>query len=136
MIIQKKIQHLTELLESYNYQYYVLDDPSVSDAEYDQIFQQLLSLEKDNPEFSDGNTSTQKMGGLALSKFEQVTHRLPMLSLDNMFTERALADSIQRATDLANSDECVFCIEPKLDGSAASIIYGNGVIVQAATRGD
>ncbi|MEH6453482.1 MAG: NAD-dependent DNA ligase LigA, partial [Psychromonas sp.] len=136
MQIKNEIQQLTELLENYNYQYYVLDDPSVPDAEYDQVFQKLLKLESENPEFADTNSPTQKVGGIALSKFDQVTHRLPMLSLDNVFTETALADFIQRAADRAGSREPMFCIEPKLDGLAASIMYENGVLVQAATRGD
>ena len=136
MSIQKKIQQLTELLENYNYQYYVLDDPSVPDAEYDQVFQQLLALEKAHPEFFDINSPTRKVGGLALSKFDQVTHRLPMLSLDNVFTEQGLADFMQRAIDPSGNSKCTFCIEPKLDGLAASIIYENGQLIQAATRGD
>ncbi|HEY5714924.1 MAG TPA: NAD-dependent DNA ligase LigA [Psychromonas sp.] len=135
MSIEKQVQKLTALLEEYNYQYYVLDNPSVTDSEYDRIFQQLLALEKAHPEYLNVNSPTQKVGGVALSKFEQVTHRLPMLSLDNVFTEQALSDFLQRAIERSN-EQCAFCIEPKLDGLAASIIYENGLLVQAATRGD
>jgi len=136
MSIHNEIQQLSKQLENYNYQYYVLDEPSVPDAEYDRVFQQLVTLEQANPEFLSPNSPTQKVGGLALSKFEQVTHQLPMLSLDNVFEAPALKDFMARAQDKASSANIAFCIEPKLDGLAASIIYENGVLVQAATRGD
>jgi len=136
MSINNEIQQLTEQLENYNYQYYVLDEPSVPDAEYDRLFQQLVKLEQENPELLSANSPTQKVGGLALSKFEQVTHQLPMLSLDNVFEAPALKDFMARAQDKASSANIDFCIEPKLDGLAASIIYENGLLVQAATRGD
>lgn len=136
MSINNEIQQLSEQLENYNYQYYVLDEPSVPDAEYDRIFHKLVKLEKDNPMLLNVNSPTQKVGGLALSKFEQVTHQLPMLSLDNVFEAPALKDFMLRAQDKATTNKIVFCIEPKLDGLAASIIYENGLLVQAATRGD
>jgi len=136
MSIHNEIQQLSKQLENYNYQYYVLDEPSVPDAEYDRVFQQLVTLEQANPEFLSPNSPTQQVGGLALSKFEQVTHQLPMLSLDNVFEAPALKDFMARAQDKASSANIAFCIEPKLDGLAASIIYENGVLVQAATRGD
>lgn len=136
MSIENEIQQLSEQLENYNYQYYVLDDPSVPDAEYDRIFQALVTLEQQNPALRSANSPTQKVGGLALSKFEQVTHQLPMLSLDNVFDAAALKDFMARAQDKATQANIDFCIEPKLDGLAASIIYENGLLVQAATRGD
>lgn len=136
MSIHNEIKQLSEQLENYNYQYYVLDEPSVPDAEYDRIFQQLLTLEKENPELLLPNSPTQKVGGLALSKFEQVTHEMPMLSLDNVFEAQTLKDFMSRAQHKSNHDNIAFCIEPKLDGLAASIIYENGLLVQAATRGD
>ncbi|MCW8994878.1 MAG: NAD-dependent DNA ligase LigA, partial [Psychromonas sp.] len=127
---------LSELLEEYNYQYYVLDNPSVPDSEYDRLFKQLQQLEQQNPELLSANSPTQKVGGVALTKFEQVTHRQPMLSLDNVFEQQALIDFMQRAEDKSNASEIAFCVEPKLDGLAASIIYEQGFLVQAATRGD
>jgi len=137
MSIKNEIQQLSEQLENYNYQYYVLDDPTVPDAEYDRVFQQLVKLEQQHPELLLTNSPTQKVGGLALSKFEQVTHQLPMLSLDNVFDAQSLKDFMKRAQDKAvNTHNIAFCIEPKLDGLAASIIYENGFLVQAATRGD
>jgi len=138
MSIQNEIQQLSEQLENYNYQYYVLDDPSVPDAEYDRVFQVLLKLENETDGFPLTNSPTQKVGGLALSKFEQVTHELPMLSLDNVFEAQTLKDFMARALDKSDSstENMAFCIEPKLDGLAASIIYEHGSLVQAATRGD
>ncbi|PKF60391.1 DNA ligase [Psychromonas sp. psych-6C06] len=136
MSIENEIEQLSEQLESYNYQYYVLDNPSVPDAEYDRVFQKLLALETNTEGHPLPSSPTQKVGGVALSKFEQVTHEIPMLSLDNVFEAQALKDFMKRAQDKSTSAEIEFCIEPKLDGLAASIIYENGVLVQAATRGD
>lgn len=133
---KQQIEQFSRLLEEYNYQYYVQDAPSVPDAEYDRIFKALQKLEVDHPELLKVNSPTQKVGGLALSKFEQVTHQLPMLSLDNVFDAESLNDFMQRAMDKSSLAETAFCIEPKLDGLAASIIYENGLLVQAATRGD
>ena len=135
-VAEQKIKELSTLLEEYNYQYYVQDAPSVPDAEYDRVFHELKQLEIDYPSLLSANSPTQKVGGAALSKFEQVTHELPMLSLDNVFDSDSLNDFMQRVMDKSNLAETAFCIEPKLDGLAASIIYENGVLVQAATRGD
>ena len=134
--IEVEIKALSKILEDYNYQYYVLDEPSVPDAEYDRIFQSLLALETDHPQFLSVNSPTQKVGGAALSKFEQVTHEMPMLSLDNVFESSALIDFMDRAKSKVDKLPVAFCVEPKLDGLAASIIYENGILVQAGTRGD
>lgn len=135
MAIALQVKKLTEQLEEYNYQYYVLDEPSISDAQYDAVFQQLKAIESEHPHLLHENSPTQKVGGQALSKFEQVAHEMPMLSLDNMFNDEALQAFIQRASD-KSIKEVAFCIEPKLDGLAVSIIYEHGLLVQAATRGD
>ena len=132
----QEIQQYSELLEEYNYQYYVQDTPSVPDAEYDRIFKALQQLETEYPALLLANSPTQKVGGAALSKFDQVTHQLPMLSLDNVFDSESLNDFMQRVMDKSTLAETAFCIEPKLDGLAASIIYENGLLIQAATRGD
>ncbi|MEL0629598.1 NAD-dependent DNA ligase LigA [Psychromonas aquatilis] len=133
---KQQIQEISSLLEEYNYQYYVQDAPTVPDAEYDRLFHTLKQLETDYPELLSANSPTQKVGGTPLSKFEQVTHKIPMLSLDNVFDETSLNDFMKRVMDKSTLDETAFCIEPKLDGLAASIIYENGLLVQAATRGD
>ncbi|MDN2663074.1 NAD-dependent DNA ligase LigA [Psychromonas sp. 14N.309.X.WAT.B.A12] len=135
-VAEQKVKELSALLEEYNYQYYVQDAPSVPDAEYDRVFHELKQLETEYPNLLSANSPTQKVGGTALSKFEQVTHQLPMLSLDNVFDSDSLNDFMQRVMDKSSLTETAFCIEPKLDGLAASIIYENGVLVQAATRGD
>jgi len=102
----------------------------------DLLFQQLQKLEFENPTLLSANSPTQKVGGVALSKFEQVTHQKPMLSLDNVFNEQALIDFIARTNNKSADKNETFCIEPKLDGLAVSIIYENGLLIQAATRGD
>ncbi len=94
MTIKTEITTLSTLLEDYNYQYYVLDNPTVPDSEYDRVFQQLQKLENEHPQYISSNSPTQKVGGVALSKFDQVTHQQPMLSLDNTFTEQGLSDFI------------------------------------------
>ncbi len=136
MTIKTEITTLSTLLEDYNYQYYVLDNPTVPDSEYDRVFQQLQKLENEHPQYISSNSPTQKVGGVALSKFDQVTHQQPMLSLDNTFTEQGLSDFIDRAIEKSATNDIAFCIEPKLDGLAVSIIYEDGIFIQAATRGD
>jgi DNA ligase (NAD+) len=135
--ISEQINHLRTLLEQHNYNYYVLDTPSIPDAEYDRLLRELSALETQNPEFLSADSPTQKVGGAALSKFEQVAHQVPMLSLDNAFSEDEFTGFNRRIKDrLMSTDELTFCCEPKLDGLAVSIIYRDGVLVQAATRGD
>ncbi len=134
--IKQKISELTNTLEEYNYQYFILNTPSVPDAEYDRIFQNLLQLENSHPTLRSSNSPTQKVGSRVLSKFAQVIHKKAMLSLDNVFEPQALKNFIDRVIDKAASREIAFCIEPKLDGLAASIIYENGILIQAGTRGD
>lgn len=134
--IKDQISELTNTLDEYNYQYFVLNAPSVPDAEYDRIFQNLLQLENSHPTLRSAHSPTQKVGSSVLSKFSQVTHKKPMLSLENVFEAQALKNFISRATDKAECSTIAFCIEPKLDGLAASIIYENGILIQAGTRGD
>ena len=135
--IFEQITQLRAQLEEHNHNYYVLDAPSIPDAEYDRLMRELSALEQANPEFQSPDSPTQKVGGTALDKFEQVTHRVPMLSLDNAFSEEEFAAFNRRIKErVMNHNELTFCCEPKLDGLAVSIIYRNGVLVQAATRGD
>jgi DNA ligase (NAD+) len=135
--IFEQISQLRAQLEEHNHNYYVLDAPSIPDAEYDRLMRELSALEQANPEFQSPDSPSQKVGGAALEKFEQVTHQVPMLSLDNAFSEEEFAAFNRRIKErLMNSSELTFCCEPKLDGLAVSIIYRDGVLVQAATRGD
>ena len=135
--IQQKISALRDQIKIYNREYYVLDQPSVPDAEYDRVFRELQALEQQHPEFSSANSPTQKVGGQALDKFVQVAHEVPMLSLDNAMNEDEFVAFHKRIGDrLKTNDDFEFCCEPKLDGLAVSIIYENGEFVRAATRGD
>ena len=134
---QQKVAELRNALNEYNYQYYVLDEPSVPDAVYDRDMQALIALEKQYPTLLSPNSPSQKVGGAALSSFEQVTHDVPMLSLDNAFDEESLLAFEKRLKDrLKDSATMDFSCEPKLDGLAVSILYENGELVRAATRGD
>ena len=135
--IFEQISQLRAQLEEHNHNYYVLDAPSIPDAEYDRLMRELSTLEQANPEFQSPDSPSQKVGGAALDKFEQVTHQVPMLSLDNAFSEEEFAAFNRRIKErLMDNNELTFCCEPKLDGLAVSIIYRDGVLVQAATRGD
>jgi DNA ligase (NAD+) len=134
---QQRATYLRDLLTRYNREYYELDEPSVPDAEYDRLFRELQQLEKNYPELQHADSPTQKVGGQALEAFSQVTHEIPMLSLDNAFSEDefdAFAKRVAERLDSAN--DVAFCCEPKLDGAAVSILYENGKLVRAATRGD
>jgi len=135
--INNQIQSLKQQLEEHNYQYYVMDNPSIPDAEYDRIMRELMALEQANPEYLTADSPSQKVGGEALGKFEQVNHQVPMLSLDNAFDEAEFTAFNRRIKErLLENKELDFCCEPKLDGLAVSILYRDGVLVQAATRGD
>lgn len=134
---KQDVAALRRTLNEYNYQYYVLDDPSVPDAVYDRDMQALIALEKQYPELYSDNSPSQKVGGKALVAFEQVTHDVPMLSLDNAFDEASLLAFEKRLKDrLKDGAPLTFACEPKLDGLAVSILYENGELVRAATRGD
>lgn len=134
---KQQVAQLRNTLNEYNYQYYVLDDPSVPDAVYDRDMQALIALENQYPELHSPNSPSQKVGGAALSAFEQVTHDVPMLSLDNAFDEESLLAFEKRLKDrLKDTATLDFSCEPKLDGLAVSILYENGELVRAATRGD
>ena len=133
----QQVQQLRQQQEQYSYQYYVLDNPTVPDAEYDNLYRQLQQLEAKHPELITADSPTQRVGAAPLSKFGQVTHSIPMLSLDNAFdTDEFQAFCKRMADRLDSNTEFSFCCEPKLDGLAVSIRYENGLLVQAATRGD
>ncbi|MFC3030916.1 NAD-dependent DNA ligase LigA [Pseudoalteromonas fenneropenaei] len=135
--ILQQIHTLRAQLEEFNYQYYVLDNPTVPDAEYDRVMRELTALEAAHPEYQSVDSPSQKVGGMALAKFDQVTHSIPMLSLDNAFDDAEFTAFNRRLKErLLVSQDVAFCCEPKLDGLAVSIVYRDGVLVQAATRGD
>jgi DNA ligase (NAD+) len=134
---QKEIDTLRQLINEHNYRYHVLDDPSISDAEYDQLFQRLKMLESQYPQLISPDSPTQRVGVAALKVFAEVTHVVPMLSLDNAFNDQDILDFDKRIHDKLRIDKPIqYCCEPKLDGLAISIRYENGSLIQAATRGD
>jgi DNA ligase (NAD+) len=134
---REKIEKIKEKLNQYAYQYYVQDDPTVPDAEYDRLFHQLQQMEEAHPELKTDDSPTQRVGSVPLDAFEQVTHSKPMLSLANAFTTEALEAFDQRVHDRLKTDEPIpYACEPKLDGLALSLLYEKGVLVRAATRGD
>jgi DNA ligase (NAD+) len=135
--IQQQASNLRDLINRYNHLYYVTDNPEVTDSEYDRLFKQLQQLEADYPELLTADSPTQRVGGKALDKFSQITHVLPMLSLDNVFDADDLHAFNQRVRDRLNSTNIqTYAAEPKLDGLAISIRYEQGILMQAATRGD
>ncbi|TYA87757.1 NAD-dependent DNA ligase LigA [Aggregatibacter actinomycetemcomitans] len=136
--IQQQIDDLRKTLHHHEYQYHVLDDPQIPDSEYDRLFHQLKALEQQHPELVTADSPTQRVGARPLSEFAQIRHEIPMLSLDNAFSNEEFFSFVKRIQDrLALVPEpLTFCCEPKLDGLAVSILYVNGVLSQAATRGD
>ncbi|MBN6078576.1 NAD-dependent DNA ligase LigA [Aggregatibacter actinomycetemcomitans] len=136
--IQQQIDDLRKTLRHHEYQYHVLDDPQIPDSEYDRLFHQLKALEQQHPELVTADSPTQRAGARPLSEFAQIRHEIPMLSLDNAFSDEEFFAFVKRIQDrLALVPEpLTFCCEPKLDGLAVSILYVNGVLSQAATRGD
>ncbi|MBF0751416.1 MULTISPECIES: NAD-dependent DNA ligase LigA [unclassified Pasteurella] len=136
--IQTQLQILRKTLRQYEYEYHVLDNPSVPDSEYDRLFHQLKALELEHPEFVTSDSPTQRVGAKPLSGFSQIRHEIPMLSLDNAFSDEEFNAFVKRIEDRLTvlPNPLTFCCEPKLDGLAVSILYVNGVLTQAATRGD
>ncbi|MFT0211864.1 NAD-dependent DNA ligase LigA [Pseudomonas sp. F1_0610] len=145
--VAQRIEQLREEIRSHNYKYYVLDEPSIPDAEYDRLFQALKALEAEHPGLITIDSPTQRVGGQALSAFNQVQHEVPMLSLGNAFNEKDIQDFNRRASEglgreisagdlFSQTNEISYCCEPKLDGLAVSLLYENGVLVRGATRGD
>ncbi|MEJ2213240.1 MAG: NAD-dependent DNA ligase LigA [Gammaproteobacteria bacterium] len=135
--LKQKIEQLRDQIDKHNYSYYVLDDPTIPDSEYDRLMRELQGLEAENPEFFSESSPTQRVGATPLKAFTQVSHSIPMLSLDNAFSQEEMTDFLSRIKDRLKTDQAtVFSVEPKLDGLAISIRYENGLLITAATRGD
>ncbi len=135
--VEDQISKLREQIMLHNSSYYTHDNPIITDAEYDRLIQKLQKLESKHPELISPDSPTQKVGGTVLDGFSKINHEVPMLSLDNVFSSEELSDFITRINNRLNvSEEPVFCAEPKLDGLAISLLYQNGQLVRAATRGD
>ncbi|CNH11983.1 NAD-dependent DNA ligase LigA [Yersinia thracica] len=135
--IIQQINQLRTSLRHHEHQYHVLDAPEIPDAEYDRLMQQLRDLEAQHPELITNDSPTQRVGSAPLDAFEQVKHEVPMLSLDNVFDEESYLAFDKRVHDrLKSAEPLTFCCELKLDGLAVSLLYEEGELVQAATRGD
>ena len=141
----ERLAALRSEIDAHNYRYYVLDQPTVPDAEYDRLFRELQALEAEHPELVTPESPTQRVGGEALAAFGQIRHEIPMLSLGNAFEEQDLLDfdrRVREGLDLPAGDlfgggaEVDYSCEPKLDGLAVSLLYENGMLVRGATRGD
>ncbi len=135
--IHRRVKQLREVIEYHNYRYYVLDDPEISDAEYDQMMRELEQLEADYPELYDPNSPTQRVGAPTLEEFETVTHTIPMLSLANGQNETEVREFDQRVHRFLGMDgDIAYVAEPKLDGLAVELVYERGNLVIGSTRGD
>jgi len=134
--VESRVKALRAEIDRHNYSYYVLDEPTVPDAEYDRLMRELQALEDSHPELRSPDSPTQRVGGQPLDGFEEVRHRTPMLSLANAFSEDEIRAFHERVIRGLESDHADYVAEPKLDGVAISLRYENGRLAQAATRGD
>ena len=133
---RQQISQLRLQISQHDYQYYVLDAPTVSDSEYDGLYRQLVDLETQFPQLITPDSPTQRVGGNALSAFESVTHRQAMLSLNNAFGDDELLAFDKRIRESLGMESVEYAVEPKFDGLAITLTYENGLFVQGATRGD
>lgn len=131
-----RIDELRELISRYNYEYHVLQQPTISDQEWDRLYHELRRLEEAHPEYFSAESPTQLVGAPAHSAFAPVRHERPMLSLSNVFSQDELAAWLKRVYNFAGHDNLAFSIEPKIDGVAGSLLYRDGLFVRGATRGD
>ncbi|WP_372176999.1 NAD-dependent DNA ligase LigA [Xanthomonas axonopodis pv. phyllanthi] len=132
----QRIDALRRRIEDANYRYHVLDEPQMADADYDKLMRELEALERAHPELASADSPTQRVGHLAASRFAEVRHALPMLSLGNAFSDEEVIEFVRRISERLEVKQPLFSAEPKLDGLAISLRYENGEFVQGATRGD
>jgi len=133
---KERIFELRKLLEKYAYEYYVLDNPSVSDAEYDRLMQELLALEKAHPEIDSSTSISKRVGGVVLEQFEKITHKRLMLSLGNAFNDDDLRDFDRKVKEASGLNKIQYVCELKIDGLAMAVQYKYGRMEYGATRGD
>jgi len=131
-----RIARLRDEINYHNYRYYILDDPEISDSEYDRLLRELQDLEQQYPELISPDSPTQRVGATPLESFAEVKHRIPMLSLGNAFSDEEVLDFDRRARERLGVEIIEYAVEPKLDGLAISLRYEDGILVQAGTRGD
>ncbi len=134
--VAKRIRALRREIEEHNRRYYLLDDPIISDAEYDRLLRELERLEQEHPEYASADSPTQRPGAPPLDAFEPSPHLSPMLSLANVFDETELSEFVERTQRALGGEPVMFVCEPKLDGVAVNLLYEEGRLVRAATRGD
>ncbi len=134
--VRQRVARLRDEINYHNYRYYVLDDPEITDAEYDRLLRELQELEEKYPELVTTDSPTQRVGATPLKEFAEVHHEVPMLSLENAFSDEEVFDFDRRARERLNVAEIEYAVEPKLDGLAISLLYKEGVLSRAATRGD
>ncbi len=133
---RKEIEKLRDQILHHDYRYYVLAQPEISDTEYDRLYKQLLSAEKQFPELVTSDSPTQRVGGQVVGGFQPARHRVPMLSLDNTYNENEVLEWDDRLHKAAGTTEFDYVVEPKMDGVSISLVYENGTFVRGATRGD
>jgi NAD-dependent DNA ligase len=134
--VARRAEALRRLIAEHDHRYYVLDAPTIPDAEYDALFRELAAIEAEHPELLAPDSPTQRVGGKAASAFETVTHRVPMLSLNNAFAEAEAEAFDRRVREALQTDRVRYACEPKFDGLAVSLLYEDGRFVVGATRGD
>jgi DNA ligase (NAD+) len=135
--IIERVKELRQALHRHNYRYYVLDDPEISDAEYDRMMQELVGLEEEFPDLMSPDSPTLRVGAPPLDKFETIEHSIPMLSLENGFSDQDIIEFDRRIKRNLNTDsDIIYTAEPKLDGVAVELVYENGRLITASTRGD
>ena len=133
---EKRIAALREILQDHNYRYYVMDDPTIADGEYDSLFRELQSLERENPNLVTSDSPTQRVGSHPVSKFGTIKHRIPMLSLANAMNEAELVAFDGRIQKGLDQESVIYMAEPKLDGLGVELVYENGTFIHGSTRGD
>ena len=138
-LVLEQYGRLKDELNQHNYSYYVLDDPTIPDSEYDRLMRSLQAIEQEYPNLVSDDSPSQRVGGEALSEFTQIEHDVPMLSLDNAFSDVDMTDFDRRIKDrlnLQSEANIAYVCEPKLDGIAVSLLYREGLLTRGATRGD
>ncbi len=134
--VQERIESIREQINQHNYYYFVLDDPKISDQQYDQLFRELQALEEQYPEFQSDSSPTRRVGAKSDNSFAEVRHTVPMLSLNNVFGMSEAGDFDRRIRDLIDVEQVEYFVEPKIDGLAVSVVYEQGRLTLGSTRGD
>lgn len=134
--VENSIKELREIINTANYNYYVLDNPTISDAEYDRLLRELQRLEKEYPQYKTSDSPTRRIGAPPLDKFTTITHRIPLQSLDNAMDEAEVLEFVSRVQKALPGEQVEFVAEPKIDGLAVELVYENGFFVSGSTRGD